>query len=156
MKHAIRHIHFVGIGGAGMSGIAEVLHNLGYTISGSDLADSTTLRRLAMLGMRTFIGHDAAHVAGADAVVTSTAVQSDNPEVIQARARKIPVVPRALMLAELMRLKQGVAIAGTHGKTTTTSAPLMCAASCARRTATPNPARRRVAALSARSEPLTS
>ena len=121
MKHAIRHIHFVGIGGAGMSGIAEVLHNLGYTISGSDLADSTTLRRLAMLGMRTFIGHDAAHVAGADAVVTSTAVQSDNPEVIQARARKIPVVPRALMLAELMRLKQGIAIAGTHGKTTTTS-----------------------------------
>ena len=121
MKHAIRRIHFVGIGGAGMSGIAEVLHNLGYTISGSDLADSTTLRRLAMLGMRTFIGHDAAHVAGADAVVTSTAVQSDNPEVIQARARKIPVVPRALMLAELMRLKQGIAIAGTHGKTTTTS-----------------------------------
>jgi UDP-N-acetylmuramate--alanine ligase len=121
MKHAIRHIHFVGIGGAGMSGIAEVLHNLGYTISGSDLADSTTLRRLAMLGMRTFIGHDAAHVAGADAVVTSTAVQSANPEVIQARARKIPVVPRALMLAELMRLKQGIAIAGTHGKTTTTS-----------------------------------
>ena len=121
MKHAIRHIHFVGIGGAGMSGIAEVLHNLGYTISGSDLSDSATLRRLAMLGMRTFIGHAAAHVAGADAVVTSTAVQPDNPEVIQARTRKIPVVPRALMLAELMRLKQGIAIAGTHGKTTTTS-----------------------------------
>ena len=121
MKHAIRHIHFVGIGGAGMSGIAEVLHNLGYTISGSDLADSATLRRLAMLGMRCFVGHDAAHVAGADAVVTSTAVQSDNPEVLQARARHIPVVPRALMLAELMRLKRGIAIAGTHGKTTTTS-----------------------------------
>lgn len=121
MKHAIRHIHFVGIGGSGMSGIAEVLHNLGYAISGSDLSDSATLRRLASLGMRTFVGHDAAHVAGADAVVTSTAVQADNPEVVQARTRKIPVVPRALMLAELMRLKQGIAIAGTHGKTTTTS-----------------------------------
>ncbi|KQP16157.1 UDP-N-acetylmuramate--L-alanine ligase [Pseudorhodoferax sp. Leaf265] len=121
MKHAIRHIHFVGVGGAGMSGIAEVLRNLGYQISGSDMSDSATLRRLAGLGIQTFIGHDAAHVAGADAVVTSTAVQADNPEVQQARAMRIPVVPRALMLAELMRLKQGIAIAGTHGKTTTTS-----------------------------------
>lgn len=121
MKHAIKHIHFVGIGGAGMSGIAEVLLNLGYRISGSDLSDSATLQRLAALGIRTHVGHAAANVADADAVVTSTAVQPDNPEVVQARVRKIPVVPRALMLAELMRLKQGVAIAGTHGKTTTTS-----------------------------------
>ncbi|GAB4204587.1 MAG: UDP-N-acetylmuramate--L-alanine ligase [Tibeticola sp.] len=121
MKHAIRHIHFVGIGGSGMSGIAEVLHNLGYVISGSDLSDSATLRRLSALGIRGFVGHDAAHVEGADAVVTSTAVKPDNPEVLAARAKKIPVVPRALMLAELMRLKQGIAIAGTHGKTTTTS-----------------------------------
>ena len=121
MKHAVKHIHFVGLGGSGMSGIAEVLFNLGYTVSGSDLADSATLRRLAGLGMRTHVGHAAANVAGADAVVTSTAVQSGNPEVLAARERKIPVVPRALMLAELMRLKQGIAIAGTHGKTTTTS-----------------------------------
>ena len=121
MKHAIRHIHFVGIGGSGMSGIAEVLLNLGYVISGSDLADSATLRRLAGLGIRTSVGHAAANVAGADAVVTSTAVQPDNPEVLTAREKHIPIVPRALMLAELMRLKQGIAIAGTHGKTTTTS-----------------------------------
>ncbi|ART50843.1 UDP-N-acetylmuramate--L-alanine ligase [Acidovorax carolinensis] len=121
MKHAIRHIHFVGIGGAGMSGIAEVLFNLGYRISGSDLADSATLRRLQGLGIQTCLGHAAAHIEGADAVVTSTAVTADNPEVLAAREKKIPVVPRALMLAELMRLKQGIAIAGTHGKTTTTS-----------------------------------
>ena len=121
MKHAIHHIHFVGIGGAGMSGIAEVLHNLGYTISGSDLADSATLRRLQALGIATYLGHEEAHIAGANAVVTSTAVQPDNPEVLAARTQKIPVVPRALMLAELMRMKQGIAIAGAHGKTTTTS-----------------------------------
>ncbi|MBT2302680.1 UDP-N-acetylmuramate--L-alanine ligase [Variovorax paradoxus] len=121
MKHAIRHIHFVGIGGSGMSGIAEVLFNLGYKITGSDLADSATLKRLAGLGIATFVGHDAANIAGADAVVTSTAVHADNPEVVAAREKRIPVVPRALMLAELMRLKQGIAIAGTHGKTTTTS-----------------------------------
>ena len=121
MRHAIRHIHFVGVGGAGMSGIAEVLHNLGYVISGSDLADGPVLRRLAGLGIQTFVGHAAAHVEGADAVVTSTAVKPDNPEVLIARERRIPVVPRAMMLAELMRLKQGIAIAGTHGKTTTTS-----------------------------------
>src|SRR5690606_7363519 len=116
MKHAIRHIHFVGLGGAGMSGIAEVPFNLGYSISGSDLVDSDTLHRLKALGIKTCLGHDATHIEGADAVVTSTAVTADNPEVVAARARKIPVVPRALMLAELMRLKQGIAIAGTHGK----------------------------------------
>ncbi|OIN90909.1 MAG: UDP-N-acetylmuramate--L-alanine ligase [Comamonadaceae bacterium CG1_02_60_18] len=121
MKHAIKHIHFVGIGGVGMSGIAEILFNLGYTISGSDQADSVTLQRLASLGIRTHVGHGAEHIAGADAVVTSTAVHGDNPEVVAARAAHIPVVPRALMLAELMRLKTGIAIAGTHGKTTTTS-----------------------------------
>jgi UDP-N-acetylmuramate--alanine ligase len=121
VKHAIKHIHFVGIGGSGMSGIAEVLSNLGYTISGSDLSDSATLKRLASLGIQTYVGHTSAHVEGADAVVTSTAVQSDNPEVMKAREMRIPIVPRALMLAELMRLKQGIAIAGTHGKTTTTS-----------------------------------
>jgi len=121
MKHAVKHIHFVGVGGAGMSGIAEILHNLGYTVSGSDQNDSATTRRLAQLGIRVFTGHDAAHIAGAEAVVTSTAVKGDNPEVIAARAKRVPVVPRAVMLAELMRLKQGIAIAGTHGKTTTTS-----------------------------------
>ncbi len=121
MKHAIRHIHFVGIGGAGMSGIAEVLLNLGYAISGSDLSDSVALKRLQSLGIQTHVGHDAQNIAGADAVVTSTAVHADNPEVVAAHAKLIPVVPRAVMLAELMRLKTGVAIAGTHGKTTTTS-----------------------------------
>jgi UDP-N-acetylmuramate--alanine ligase len=121
MKHAIRKIHFIGIGGSGMSGIAEVLLNLGYQVSGSDLTDSATLRRLASLGIETHVGHAASHVQQADAVVTSTAVKADNPEVLAARERHIPIVPRAVMLAELMRLKQGVAIAGTHGKTTTTS-----------------------------------
>ncbi|MDA0190789.1 MAG: UDP-N-acetylmuramate--L-alanine ligase [Proteobacteria bacterium] len=121
MKHKVRNIHFVGIGGAGMSGIAEVLANLGFAVSGSDLADSATTRRLAGLGVRTLIGHAGEHVDGADAVVVSTAVKADNPEVLAARARKVPVVPRAQMLAELMRLKQGIAVAGTHGKTTTTS-----------------------------------
>ena len=121
MKHAVRQIHFIGIGGSGMSAIAEVLHTLGYVVTGSDQNDSVTLRRLAGLGIRTYVGHDAHQVVGADAVVTSTAVKSDNPEVTEARARGIPLVPRALMLAELMRLKSGIAIAGTHGKTTTTS-----------------------------------
>jgi len=121
MKHAIKHIHFIGIGGAGMSGIAEVLHNLGYVISGSDLSDSPTLQRLGGLGIQTFVGHAADNLVNVDAVVTSTAVHADNPEVLAAREKHIPVVPRALMLAELMRLKQGIAIAGTHGKTTTTS-----------------------------------
>ena len=121
MKHAVKHIHFVGVGGAGMSGIAEILHNLGYRVSGSDANDSATVQRLADLGIAVRIGHDAAHIEGAEAVVTSTAVRPDNPEVTAARARRIPVVPRAVMLAELMRLKRGIAIAGTHGKTTTTS-----------------------------------
>ncbi|MFN6993036.1 MAG: UDP-N-acetylmuramate--L-alanine ligase [Aquincola tertiaricarbonis] len=121
MKHAVKHIHFVGIGGSGMSGIAEVLHNLGYVISGSDQSDSVVVRRLAGLGIRVAVGHDAANIAGAEAVVISTAVHGDNPEVIAARSRRVPVVPRAVMLAELMRLRKGIAIAGTHGKTTTTS-----------------------------------
>ncbi|RQM44947.1 UDP-N-acetylmuramate--L-alanine ligase [Paraburkholderia bannensis] len=121
MKHIVKHIHFVGIGGAGMSGIAEVLVNLGYHVSGSDLAKNAVTDRLAALGARIAIGHDAENIEGANAVVVSTAVRSDNPEVLAARHRRIPIVPRAVMLAELMRLKQGIAIAGTHGKTTTTS-----------------------------------
>jgi UDP-N-acetylmuramate--alanine ligase len=121
VKHAVKHIHFVGIGGSGMSGIAEVLLNLGYKVSGSDAAESSTTKRLAKLGARVSKGHAAEQIEGADAVVTSTAVRPDNAEVLAARARRIPVVPRAVMLAELMRLKQGIAIAGTHGKTTTTS-----------------------------------
>ena len=121
MKHAVKRIHFVGVGGAGMSGIAEILHNLGYAVSGSDQSDSATLQRLGSLGIRVMVGHDAANIALAEAVVTSTAVKGDNPEVIAARASRVPIVPRAVMLAELMRLKQGIAIAGTHGKTTTTS-----------------------------------
>ena len=121
MKHKVRHIHFVGIGGAGMSGIAEVLANLGYQVSGSDLAENPAIRRLKGLGARISVKHNAQNINGADAVVVSSAVQADNPEVLAAREHRIPVVPRALMLAELMRLKQGVAIAGTHGKTTTTS-----------------------------------
>ncbi|HNQ75836.1 MAG TPA: UDP-N-acetylmuramate--L-alanine ligase, partial [Pseudothauera hydrothermalis] len=121
MKHKVKHIHFVGIGGAGMSGIAEVLVNQGFTVSGSDLTDSAATRRLQALGARVVRGHDAANIDHADVVVTSTAVKGDNPEVIAARARGIPVVPRAQMLAELMRFQRGIAIAGTHGKTTTTS-----------------------------------
>ncbi len=121
MKHKVRRIHFVGIGGSGMSGIAEVLLNQGYQVSGSDLAENGATRRLATLGAAISLKHNAAHVNGADAVVVSSAVAADNPEVNAARAQRIPVVPRALMLAELMRLKQGIAIAGTHGKTTTTS-----------------------------------
>ncbi|MCK9514947.1 MAG: UDP-N-acetylmuramate--L-alanine ligase [Ottowia sp.] len=121
MKHVISRIHFVGIGGSGMNGIAEVLHNLGYLVSGSDLVDSAALRRLADLGIQTFVGHAAEHVLHADVVVTSTAVGADNPEVLAARERRVPVVPRAIMLAELMRFKQGIAVAGTHGKTSTTS-----------------------------------
>ncbi|MBI5918750.1 MAG: UDP-N-acetylmuramate--L-alanine ligase [Nitrosomonadales bacterium] len=121
MKHKIKHLHFVGIGGSGMNGIAEVLLNLGFQVSGSDLADNAATQRLQSLGATIHRGHSAEHLGNADAVVTSTAVQADNPEVVEARARKIPVVPRAMMLAELMRLRQGIAIAGTHGKTTTTS-----------------------------------
>ena len=121
MKHKVRQLHFVGIGGAGMSGIAEVLLNQGYVVTGSDVSDSANTRRLASLGATIFRGHDAGHVGSADAIVVSTAVQTDNPEVLAARERAIPVVPRAIMLAELMRLRQGIAVAGTHGKTTTTS-----------------------------------
>ena len=121
MKHKVKRVHFVGIGGAGMSGIAEVLATQGYRVSGSDLSESAATKRLAGLGVAIVIGHDAAHVAGADAVVVSTAVAPDNPEVAAAREKGVPVVPRALMLAELMRLKTGIAVAGTHGKTTTTS-----------------------------------
>jgi UDP-N-acetylmuramate--alanine ligase len=121
MKHAVKHIHFVGIGGAGMSAIAEILHHLGYRVSGSDAHGSAVTQRLASLGIRVFIGHAAHQIEGAQAVVTSTAVKADNPEVLAARARRVPVVARAVLLAELMRLKQGIAVAGTHGKTTTTS-----------------------------------
>ena len=121
MRHKVKRIHFVGIGGSGMSGIAEVLANLGYSVSGSDLAESNVVRRLRRMGIKVVIGHDAANVDKCDAVVVSTAVKADNPEVVRAREAHIPVVPRAMMLAELMRFKQGIAIAGTHGKTTTTS-----------------------------------
>lgn len=121
MKHAIEKIHFVGIGGSGMNGIAEVLHHEGYCISGSDSSNSTTVQRLAGLGVKTFIGHDASHVEGVDCLVVSTAIVADNPELLAAKAQNIPVISRALMLAELMRMRKGIAIAGTHGKTTTTS-----------------------------------
>ena len=121
MKHKVKHIHFVGIGGSGMSGIAEVFVNLGYQVSGSDLVDSQVTRRLAGLGITIYIGHAAEQIASADVVVISTAVKSDNPEVIAAKSKNIPVVPRAMMLAELLRFRTGIAIAGAHGKTTTTS-----------------------------------
>ncbi len=116
-----KHIHFVGIGGIGMSGIAELLINLGYEVSGSDLRDSSMTRRLAALSGLVFKGHKEEHIEGADVVVYSSAVVSENPEIQEAKKRSIPVIPRAEMLAELMRLKYGVAIAGAHGKTTTTS-----------------------------------
>jgi UDP-N-acetylmuramate--alanine ligase len=121
MKHKVKRVHFVGIGGAGMSGIAEVLLTQGYGVSGSDLANGAATRRLAGLGARVTTGHAAENISGADVVVVSSAVPPDNPELLAARERGIPVVPRALMLSELMRLKQGIAVAGTHGKTTTTS-----------------------------------
>src|SRR5690625_6250119 len=121
MKHRIKQIHFVGIGGSGMSGIAEVLLNVGYGSSGSDIQESAVTRRLARLGARVVIGHQEDNGKGMGAIVISSAITNDNPEVLAARAANIPVVPRALMLAELMRLKRGIAVAGTHGKTTTTS-----------------------------------
>lgn len=121
MKHKVKHIHFVGIGGAGMSGIAEVLLHLGYRISGSDMADNAAMQRLIAAGAFIHSSHVAEHVAGADVVVTSTAIKDDNPEVVSAIERQIPVISRAMMLAELMRFKHGIAVAGTHGKTTTTS-----------------------------------
>ncbi|MEN9865710.1 MAG: hypothetical protein RL748_1300 [Pseudomonadota bacterium] len=121
MKHKVQHIHFVGIGGSGMSGIAEVLLNSGYSVSGSDIGSNSATQRLAGLGARVSLGHAAENIGEAQAVVVSSAVKDDNPEVVAGRARNIPIVPRAVMLAELMRLKRGIAIAGTHGKTTTTS-----------------------------------
>ncbi|QWD37382.1 UDP-N-acetylmuramate--L-alanine ligase [Polynucleobacter paneuropaeus] len=121
MKHIVQQIHFIGIGGAGMSGIAEVLLNLGYQVSGSDLVENATTQRLKAIGAVIHIGHDPKNIGTAEAVVISTAVAGNNPEVLAARAAKIPVIQRAVMLGELMRLKQGIAIAGTHGKTTTTS-----------------------------------
>ena len=121
MKHKVKHIHFVGIGGSGMSGIAEVLLNLDYKISGSDLSDSATTKRLSSLGATVYIGHAGHYIESADAVVTSSVIKPDNPEVLAARASNIPVVPRAIMLAELLRLRQGIGVAGTHGKTTATS-----------------------------------
>jgi UDP-N-acetylmuramate--alanine ligase len=121
LPRSIGPIHFVGIGGIGMSGIAEVLHNLGYRVQGSDLADSANVRRLVDLGIPVAVGHEAENLSGAEVVVISSAVKPDNPEVIAARVRRLPVVRRAEMLGELMRLKWSLAIAGTHGKTTTTS-----------------------------------
>jgi UDP-N-acetylmuramate--alanine ligase len=117
----VEHIHFVGIGGAGMCGIAEVLHNEGYRITGSDLSENRAVLSLKLLGIQVYIGHDVSQVNGADVVVRSTAVAADNPEIMAAREQLIPVIPRAVMLAELMRFRYGIAIAGTHGKTTTTS-----------------------------------
>src|SRR5580704_7436272 len=114
-------IHFVGIGGIGMSGLAEVLANIGYQVRGSDVADSANVRRLRDEGIDVTVGHDARNLDGADVVVVSSAVKRDNPELLAARAQRLPVVRRAEMLAELMRLKRCIAIAGTHGKTTTTS-----------------------------------
>jgi len=121
MKHKVKNVHFVGIGGSGMSGIAEVLVNLGFSVSGSDLAVNATTQRLVSLGAKVYQGHAAENLSDADVVVVSTAVSETNPEVVEARMHNIPVVPRALMLAELMRFRQGIAVAGTHGKTTTTS-----------------------------------
>lgn len=121
MKHKVKNIHFIGIGGSGMSGIAEVLVNLGFSVTGSDLASNSVTARLQAAGATVFQGHQKENLTDADVVVVSSAVNEANPEVKEARARKIPVVPRALMLAELMRFRQGIAVAGTHGKTTTTS-----------------------------------
>lgn len=121
MKHKVKNIHFIGIGGSGMSGIAEVLVNLDFHVSGSDLASNATTKRLASFGATVYQGHAKAHLNDADVVVVSSAVNEQNPEIIAAREKNIPVIPRALMLAELMRFKQGIAVAGTHGKTTTTS-----------------------------------
>ena len=121
MRNRVKHIHFVGIGGVGMCGIAEVLHNMAFEVTGSDMQSNANTQRLQSMGVKLVVGHDASLVKGADVVVISSAVRADNPEVLAANELKIPVVPRAEMLAELMRLQQGIAIAGTHGKTTTTS-----------------------------------
>ena len=121
LAREFRRVHFVGIGGSGMSGIAEVMCTLGYEVSGSDNADNAATRRLAALGARVMRGHNAANVLGTDCVVVSSAIKPDNPELMEARSQRIPIVPRAAMLAELMRFRRGIAVAGTHGKTTTTS-----------------------------------
>jgi UDP-N-acetylmuramate--alanine ligase len=118
---SFRRVHFIGVGGVGMSGIAEVLKNLGYSVSGSDRAPSLTTERLARLGVEVHIGHSASNIDGADVIVTSSAIRQDNPEIVAAQAARVPMVPRAEMLGELMRFRRGIAIAGTHGKTTTTS-----------------------------------
>ena len=121
MKHKIQTLHFVGIGGSGMSGIAEVLAQLGYVVAGSDVQEGSVVERLRSLGITVHIGHRADNVAGADVLVVSSAIDQLNPELVAAREARIPVVPRAEMLAELMRYRYGIAVAGTHGKTTTTS-----------------------------------
>jgi len=121
LNQKFRHVHFVGIGGIGMSGIAELLHSQGHRVSGSDLRDGQALTRLRKLGVEVYVGHDAIHVGDAQVVVYSSAIRSDNAELAVARKKKIPVIERAEMLAEIMRLKDGVAVAGSHGKTTTTS-----------------------------------
>ena len=121
LAKAYPRVHFIGIGGVGMSGIAEVLCTLGYQVSGSDNADNAVTRRLAELGAKVHRGHSAANVLDTDCVVVSSAIRKDNPELMEARAQRIPIVPRAEMLAELMRFRRGIAVAGTHGKTTTTS-----------------------------------
>ncbi len=148
-------IHFVGIGGIGMSGIAEVLLTLGYGVSGTDLKESDTTRRLVSLGATIKYGHDAAHLDLADVVVISSAVKPTNPEVQAARARGVPVIPRAEMLAELMRMKYGIAVAGSHGKTTTTSQSARCAASWPYATRAPSDSSRRVVSEALRSVPDT-
>src|SRR5579884_2039583 len=121
MFRKVQHIHFVGIGGVGMSGIAEILLNMGFRVSGSDRAESEQTRRLSAMGGTIFVGHDPRHIEGAEVLVYSSAVRSDNVELVAARQQQIPVIPRAEMLAELMRLRYGIAVAGAHGKTTTTT-----------------------------------
>ena len=148
-------IHFVGIGGIGMSGIAEVLANLGYTVRGSDVAESANVSRLREKGISIAVGHKAENVAGADVLVVSTAIKRDNPELAAARAKRLPVVRRAEMLAELMRMQKTIAVAGTHGKTTTTFASPRFTAACPTATGMPLPRRRATLALSATSEPCT-
>ena len=155
LPESIGPIHFVGIGGIGMSGIAEVLHNLGYRVQGSDLAESANTKRLTELGIRVAIGHRAENLDAAEVIVVSSAVKPDNPEVVAARTRRLPVVRRAEMLAELMRLKWSIAIAGTHGKTTTTSAAPRWSAWCPIATVIPSSRSRRTLAPSARSLPWT-
>ena len=148
-------IHFVGIGGIGMSGIAEVLINLGYTVQGSDAADNANVKRLRELGAKIVIGHAAKNVEGAAVMVVSTAIKRDNPELVWARVKRLPVVRRAEMLAELMRLKRCVAIAGTHGKTTTTSAFPRFSAACPTATLAPLSRSRLTLPESEASEPCT-